>query len=725
MPINETLQATTPATPAAGTVTWYINSSGQAQLVNSSGTVSSLGSGGSGGGGTWGSITGTLSAQTDLNAALAAKAALASPTFTGSPNSVTPSTSDNTTKIATTAYVQAQGYLTGINSEEVTTALGFTPYNATNPSGYITSITGTMVDNALGFTPLSTTGVAGDSSKLGGIAAGSYATTAWVSGLGYISGITGSMVTTALGFSPYDAANPAGYQTATGSVAHVPWSGLTGTAPDLSTFPNSTGFTTAASVAASYETQADVTANYLSKTVASSMYLSQTTAASTYLSQAAASSTYLNLTTATSTYAPIASPTFTGTVSGSFSGPLAGNASSATTAAACSGNASTCTTATNSLRLGGTLASGYALLSALPVVAVAVPLVNGTAAIGSSGKWADGAHVHPIDTSRAPIANPTFTTGVTAPIFTSTIGNGTAPFTVTSQTVVPNLHASNSDNLGGVSASSYSQIAYTYPEIILDTTGVIPNFTQTSIYVSTDINSGSTVYLPVSPVGGQTVTITTINSVNISCSTSSFSNAYFGSPWSLTSVKTVTQPANSTYTYTFTNPCWVAIQGAGGTLTGTTGPAGPSGPTGPSGPSGSTGPAGPTGATSTVQGPTGPTGPVGSIGYTGPAGPTGATGTSAASYSIYSAALGATIPNATTLVIFDPANVSTSGTVTLPSSPTSGQVIHFSNMSGHSQTIAANTGQMMVGSGALAVGGSTRLGYVPGYEGSVLAWVNC
>jgi hypothetical protein len=37
---------------------------------------------------------------------------------------------------------------------------------------------------------------------------------------------------------------------------------------------------------------------------------------------------------------------------------------------------------------------------AIPVVAVAVPLIDGTAAIGASGKWADGAHVHPTDTGR-------------------------------------------------------------------------------------------------------------------------------------------------------------------------------------------------------------------------------------------------------------------------------------------------------------------------------------
>ncbi len=35
------------------------------------------------------------------------------------------------------------GYITGITSSDVTTALGFTPYNATNPNGY-TNNTGTI-----------------------------------------------------------------------------------------------------------------------------------------------------------------------------------------------------------------------------------------------------------------------------------------------------------------------------------------------------------------------------------------------------------------------------------------------------------------------------------------------------------------------------------------------------------------------------------------------------
>ena len=40
-----------------------------------------------------------------------------------------------------------------ITSGQVTTALGFTPYNATNPNSYITGITSSMVTTALGYTP--------------------------------------------------------------------------------------------------------------------------------------------------------------------------------------------------------------------------------------------------------------------------------------------------------------------------------------------------------------------------------------------------------------------------------------------------------------------------------------------------------------------------------------------------------------------------------------------
>ena len=75
--------------------------------------------------------------------------------------------------------VDSTTYISGITSGMVTTALGFTPYNSTNPSGYIT-------------------------------------------------GITSGMVITALGFTPYDASNPSGYITSSALTSYVPYTGATG-----------------------------------------------------------------------------------------------------------------------------------------------------------------------------------------------------------------------------------------------------------------------------------------------------------------------------------------------------------------------------------------------------------------------------------------------------------------------------------------------------------------
>jgi hypothetical protein len=55
----------------------------------------------------WGTITGTLSAQTDLNTALGLKAPLASPALTGTPTVPTAAPGTNTTQAASTAFVQA------------------------------------------------------------------------------------------------------------------------------------------------------------------------------------------------------------------------------------------------------------------------------------------------------------------------------------------------------------------------------------------------------------------------------------------------------------------------------------------------------------------------------------------------------------------------------------------------------------------------------------------
>lgn len=64
-----------------------------------------IGAGTGGSGGAWGGITGTLSAQTDLQSALDLKAPLSSPTLTGVPAAPTAAGGTSTTQIATTAFV--------------------------------------------------------------------------------------------------------------------------------------------------------------------------------------------------------------------------------------------------------------------------------------------------------------------------------------------------------------------------------------------------------------------------------------------------------------------------------------------------------------------------------------------------------------------------------------------------------------------------------------------
>ena len=55
--------------------------------------------------------------------------------------------------------------------------------------------------------------------------------------------------------------------------------------------------------------------------------------------------------------------------------------------------------------------------------------MNGTAAVGVETTWAHGDHVHPIDTSRAPIASPSFTGTPTPP--TATAGTNTTQIATT------------------------------------------------------------------------------------------------------------------------------------------------------------------------------------------------------------------------------------------------------------------------------------------------------
>jgi len=84
------------------------------------------------------------------------------------------------------APITIQTVLDNISSAQITGALGFTPYDDSNPDGYINDSQGVV--QALGFAPYDDANPAG-----------------------YISTVTEAAVTGALGFTPYNNTNPDGY----------------------------------------------------------------------------------------------------------------------------------------------------------------------------------------------------------------------------------------------------------------------------------------------------------------------------------------------------------------------------------------------------------------------------------------------------------------------------------------------------------------------------------
>jgi hypothetical protein len=153
--------------------------------------------------------------------------AVSGTTFTGATSGThTGAVIGNVTgNVSGTAATITGTYAGSITSAQVTSGLGFTPYNATNPSGYISGISSSTVTTALGFTPYNATNPSGWTSNTGTVTS--------VSGAGTVSGLTltgtvsttGSLtlggtlsltsanVTNALGFTPYNATNPSGYVT--------------------------------------------------------------------------------------------------------------------------------------------------------------------------------------------------------------------------------------------------------------------------------------------------------------------------------------------------------------------------------------------------------------------------------------------------------------------------------------------------------------------------------
>jgi Chaperone of endosialidase/Collagen triple helix repeat (20 copies) len=75
--------------------------------------------------------------------------------------------------------------------------------------------------------------------------------------------------------------------------------------------------------------------------------------------------------------------------------------------------------------------------SSLPVPSSTTPVMDGVASAGSATTWSRGDHVHPTDTTRAPINSPTFTGTVTIPAGASIAGYATTASVPVSSTALP------------------------------------------------------------------------------------------------------------------------------------------------------------------------------------------------------------------------------------------------------------------------------------------------
>jgi hypothetical protein len=112
---------------------------------------------------------------------------------------------------------------------------------------------------------------------------------------------------------------------------------------------------------------------------------------------------------------------YTGPLIGNVTGNVSGSAGSVTGVVPIATGGTGATSAAGALT-----ALGAASIASVPLASSTAPAMNGTGAVGSSGTFSRSDHVHPADTSRAPIANPTFSGVVTAPSFSGSLsGNAT------------------------------------------------------------------------------------------------------------------------------------------------------------------------------------------------------------------------------------------------------------------------------------------------------------
>jgi hypothetical protein len=245
----------------------------------------------------WGAITGTLSAQTDLQTALDLKAPLASPALTGTPTAPTASAATSTTQIATTAFVTTADNLKANLASPTFTG---TPAAPTATAGTNTT--------QLATTAFVTNGL----STKANLASPTFTGTVTIPAGASISGFALLASPALTGTPTAPTASTATNSTQIATTAYVKAQGyaplasptFTGTVT-IPAGASVSGYLTTATAASTYQTLSGMT-SYLTTSAAASTYLTQSNAASTYQTLSGMSS-YLTTSAAASTYQPIGS----------------------------------------------------------------------------------------------------------------------------------------------------------------------------------------------------------------------------------------------------------------------------------------------------------------------------------------------------------------------------------------------------------------------------------
>jgi hypothetical protein len=167
--------------------------------------------------------------------------------------------------------------------------------------------------------------------------------------------------------------------------------------------------------------------------------------------------------------APLASPVFTGVPA-----------------------APTATAGTNTTQLATTAFVGTAIANIpnIPLPSSTVPLVDATPGlVGTSTAYARGDHVHPSDTSRAPLASPTFTGVPAAP--TASVGTSTTQLATTAfvGAAITNVASSTSPLMDGTAAvgigTAYARADHVHPSDTSRAPLASPAFTGTPLAPTT------------------------------------------------------------------------------------------------------------------------------------------------------------------------------------------------------------------------------------------------